>query len=717
MLEDSSVQIGNNTIAVMSCVDADEKDPSESTTNNIGGVVLDDDPESCCSPTVVPRTKTTTPSTVPTTGVILPPQLFENVLVVPQRLTKHAQNILFPLRASPLSFHLEGRFGGRTHRIDDSHMGIPILDSIDTVLDLASQHNELDNLIHHTDDVRICHNEYMPPSKHRAREPPEIDGRIHPERQQPQQVVPTTMNISTRFMTEGLHSSTSSSSSSSSSPVLKKQRMPPPPTTTFLSSQHRLDQYLFTYAELFAGMGGFGVALDALGGRCVFCSELEEHLRAVYKHNFVTLPNQRLQEAPQQQQDGRNICKTEQQDAPPPPPVVFDIPIFGDIYQVDDADFPSSLDLLVGGFPCQPFSALGEQPGLDCPKNRGHLFQQIVRCLMISKPKAFILENVPGLLTMPDTYTIIVQALVDAGYDVTVEVCSSRGLTATSRKRLFFIGLRKAVMDDVVLSSSTKTTTTTTATHGENVDDDNEFSPTTTADMSYSNISPHSTIPTAATTGKTFEFPFIPDLQLRSRDVLDYDDLPAEELEILRLSEDTFQQLLNRGRWRPHDLAWPNKTCETIISHYGNAVGRGESQLVPCTAPNNPRRFSVRECARLMGFPDTYEFLPPRQHQSPMGYRKEQYRMIGNAVCPPLVAALAGAVLHHIHFDNDPTLNEWDWVQRGRDIAIQLAISATRPKPARLPRGCLLPNEYAKYESRRLAEPQYTNVLSNGMVS
>jgi hypothetical protein len=63
-----------------------------------------------------------------------------------------------------------------------------------------------------------------------------------------------------------------------------------------------------------------------------------------------------------------------------------------------------------------------------------------------------------------------------------------------------------------------------------------------------------------------------------------------------------------------------------------------------------------------------------------------------------MVAALAGAVLDHIHFD-DSALDEWDWVQRGRDIAIQLALAATRPRPARLPRGCLLPSEYAKYES------------------
>lgn len=623
----------NNNIEFMSCMD-DENDTTDDATTN-SGVERDHDP---CGTTATTATTTTASSSVP-------PPMFENILVVPQRLTKHAQKILFPLRASPLSYHLEGRFGSRTHRIDENHMGIPLLDSIGMILDLASRHSELDDLIHHTDDVRICHNLYMPPPRHRAREPPEIDGRIHPERQQ-------SIAINDSSITESPTSSFLSS---------------PPTSTTPPSSQSPL----FTYAELFAGMGGFGVALDALGGRCVFCSELEEHLRAVYRHNFVTLPNHRQQQQEEEEeQRGRN-GNTEQD-----PPPIFDIPIFGDIYQVDNSDFPQSLDLLVGGFPCQPFSALGEQPGLDCPRNRGNLFQQIVRCLNASRPKAFLLENVPGLLTMTETYKIIVQALADAGYDVMTEVCSSRGLTATGRKRLFFVGLRKT--DD--RPTSTK--------RDEYID----------GNVSHK-VDGSCSTPSDLTPTKAFDFPFVPDLRIRSRDVLDYDDLPAEELEILRLSDDTFEQLLNGGHWRAHNLAWPNKSCETLISHYGNAVGRGESQLVPCSAPHNPRRFSVRECARLMGFPNSYEFLEPRQHQSPMGYRKEHYRMIGNAVCPPLVAALAGAVLNHIQFDDDPSLNEWDWIQRGRDVAIQLALAATRPKPARLPRGCLLPSEYAKYGS------------------
>ena len=140
-----------------------------------------------------------------------------------------------------------------------------------------------------------------------------------------------------------------------------------------------------------------------------------------------------------------------------------------------------ALDILVGGFPCQPFSALGEQPGLTCPK--GNLFQEIVRLLKAWQPKAFLLENVPGLLAMEgNTFSTILEALQEAGYDVTCEVCNARGLTATSRKRLFLVGL-----------SEQSTTHTTTR--------------------------------------KAFEFPFVPDLQLKARDVLDFEGIELSDME------------------------------------------------------------------------------------------------------------------------------------------------------------------------------------------
>lgn len=304
---------------------------------------------------------------------------------------------------------------------------------------------------------------------------------------------------------------------------------------------------MFSYAELFAGIGGFGVALEALGGQCVFTSELEDHIRALYCHNLKS----------------NNVR--------------------ADIYEVKDSEFPSDLDLVVGGFPCQPFSALGPQSGFECEKGRGLLYLEIVRLMKVSRPKAFLLENVPGLRTMTETYEEIISAFQNAGYQVNTEVCSGRGLTATNRKRLFFVGIRN---DQASIGS------------------------------------------------RPFEFPFVPDLKLRAEHILDYDTLPEDELQILRLADSTFEQLSKSRRWRPASMAWPNRICDTLTSHYGNSVGRGESQLVPCCSPHHPRRFSVRECARLMGFPNSYRLLPKREKQGDMGYRKENYRMFGTCIAP-----------------------------------------------------------------------------------
>ena len=277
------------------------------------------------------------------------------------------------------------------------------------------------------------------------------------------------------------------------------------------------------------------------------------------------------------------------------------------------------------------------------------LFQEIVRVLEYSQPKAFLVENVPGLRDMTEAYQHILTSFEQAGYHVESEVCNAKAVTATTRKRLFFVGLR------------------------------------------------HDLLPTQG--GSTFQFPHVPDLHLRAEHVIDYDELPDEELAILRLTDDTLNQLSTGRRWRPHSLAWPNRPLDTMTSHYGNAVGRGDSQLVPCHAPHNPRRFSPRECARLMGFPDSYRLIPPKEHQGDMAYRKQFYRMFGNAVCPPIIAALAGAVLDHCHLSSGSSSSSqtdvmmMDWTEKGLEVAIALSMAATRSRPVPQPMGCLPPAE------------------------
>jgi len=498
----------------------------------------------------------------------------EWVINIPPRLTKSAYQILLACHAAPRQWHLEGRFGSRTHVVEKGALNsIPILYNGEQMDEIALHNAALKDLLG-TEGVSIVERDFV--QNHRTKQVvPEIDARIHPERSNGYEI--------------------------------------PNNRQTCMTDKQSSDA-LFTYAEMFGGIGGFGVALEALGGKCVFYSELLTECRETYKLNFPT----------------NHSC------------------IFGDIYEVPDSAFPQQLDLLVAGFPCQPFSSLGEQPGFNCEKGRGHLFLQIVRALELSQPKAFLLENVPGLLGMKDTLDTIVKAFCGAGYKVNAEVCSAKGLTATGRKRLFFVGIRQDL-----------------ATNGSE------------------GATKESSLDTSF-----FRFPYIPDLKLCAHDILDYNTLDKLETGILTLSEETFTQLTKNSRWKPHHLAWPNKHCDTLTSHYGNAVGRGDSQLVPSPSPHPPRRFSVRECVRIMGFPNTTKFVDARHDQGEMAYRKQCYRMLGNAVCPPLIAALAGSVLDAAGLKM--SRNSITWTQQGLDVAVLLAKAALRPgSSVPLPAGCL----------------------------
>ena len=147
--------------------------------------------------------------------------------------------------------------------------------------------------------------------------------------------------------------------------------------------------------------------------------------------------------------------------------------------------------------------------------------------------------------------------------------------------------------------------------------------------------------------------------------------------EILVISDAQMNQLCQPGRhpWKPAKLAWPDVTLCTLDSHYGVTVGKGNSQLVPCCAPKNPRRFSAMECARLMGFPtSTFSFPMQKEGQGHMAFLKEQYRMLGNAVCPPLVAIISGAILGRCRPGDFHA-----WVFFGRHVALSIAVDALLP--------------------------------------
>lgn len=163
----------------------------------------------------------------------------------------------------------------------------------------------------------------------------------------------------------------------------------------------------FTFIDLFAGIGGFRVAMESLGGRCVFSSEWDKYAQKTYQANFGEVPH-------------------------------------GDITLPEvKAQIPDGFDLLCAGFPCQAFSIAGKRRGFE--EARGTLFFDVAEIISQRRPKAVLLENVKGLVSHDRgrTLSIILRILrEDLGYQVYHQVLSSQGYTAQRRERIFIVALR-----------------------------------------------------------------------------------------------------------------------------------------------------------------------------------------------------------------------------------------------------------------------------------
>lgn len=174
----------------------------------------------------------------------------------------------------------------------------------------------------------------------------------------------------------------------------------------------------FTFGELFAGIGGFRLGLEAIGGKCVFANEMNPYAASIYRHHFETPSTTTTA-----QSSSDYYCSL----------------VEADILDIYTHEIPKDMDILTGGFPCQPFSLRGTQGGFD--DERGQLYREIVRVLKGSSPKSFILENVVGLISMGEeverqkdecgevvgsVFATILKAFEECGYDVSWEVVNSR---------------------------------------------------------------------------------------------------------------------------------------------------------------------------------------------------------------------------------------------------------------------------------------------------
>jgi DNA (cytosine-5)-methyltransferase 1 len=176
--------------------------------------------------------------------------------------------------------------------------------------------------------------------------------------------------------------------------------------------------YTFTFVDLFAGMGGFRLAMQAQGGKCVFSSEWNAFAQKTYMANFGEMP-------------------------------------FGDITKEETKMYiPERFDVLCAGFPCQPFSiagvskkkSLGRETGFR-DKTQGTLFFDVADIISRHRPKAFYLENVKNLVSHDkgNTFKVIRSTLEELGYSIHYKVMDGKDYVPQHRERIMIVGFDKAL--------------------------------------------------------------------------------------------------------------------------------------------------------------------------------------------------------------------------------------------------------------------------------
>jgi DNA (cytosine-5)-methyltransferase 1 len=311
------------------------------------------------------------------------------------------------------------------------------------------------------------------------------------------------------------------------------------------------DNPKFTFIDLFAGVGGFRLALQTLGGDCVFSSEWDKMAQRTYYANFGEIP-------------------------------------FGDITKPETKEWiPEKFDLLCGGFPCQPFSiagvskknSLGRKHGFEDEK-QGNLFFHIAEILESHRPKAFFLENVKNLVSHDkgNTFKVIEKTLRDIGYSFHFKVLNGKHFVPQNRQRTFMVGF-----------------------------DINVF---------------HNK--------EEFQFPTLPEQSKRVKDILEKRVDPKYTLtdHLWQYLQDYSQKHKEKGNGFGFGLVDLNGITRTMSARY---YKDGSEILIPQNG-RNPRRLSIRESARLQGYPDKFIVDAVSMNQG--------YKQFGNSVVMPLIQAI-----------------------------------------------------------------------------
>lgn len=325
----------------------------------------------------------------------------------------------------------------------------------------------------------------------------------------------------------------------------------------------------FRFIDLFAGIGGTRLGFEAAGGTCVFTSEWDKFACQTYRANHS---------------DNHEIV--------------------GDITKVKPDEIPDH-DVLVGGFPCQPFSlagvskknSLGRAHGFEDP-TQGTLFFNIVQILKTKQPRAFLLENVKHLERHDkgNTFNVIMEKLrKELGYHVEFRVINSASFVPQKRQRIFIVGFKDYAgfsWDSVNIPSL-------------------ECGPKLGEILHAANEKPEGSY-TETFRGKTRVAPKY------------------------TLTDHLWSYLTNyakkhaaNGNGFGCSVVTENDVARTLSARYHKD---GSEILIKQSRGKNPRRLTPRECARLMGFPDNFQ-IPVSDTQA--------YRQFGNSVVVPVIEAIA----------------------------------------------------------------------------
>lgn len=314
----------------------------------------------------------------------------------------------------------------------------------------------------------------------------------------------------------------------------------------------------FTFIDLFAGIGGFRIAFERAGGRCVYSNEWNKYSQQTYFANFGEQPE-------------------------------------GDITKVDANSIPDH-DILVGGFPCQPFSiagvskknSMGRATGFE-DQTQGTLFFDVCRIIKAKQPKAFLLENVKNLCSHDkgNTFKVIRNSLDELGYDIFYKVLDGQDFVPQHRERILIVGFNRHYFGDNMPKF--------------------RF-----------NVEPVEPKPKIA------------------------DILEKHVDEKYTLSDKLWDYLQKyaakhkaAGNGFGYGIAPLNGVSRTLSARYY----KDGSEILIEQNGKNPRRLTPRECARLQGFPDTFR-IPVSDTQA--------YRQFGNAVVVPLMTEVAKLIANEL---------------------------------------------------------------------